>query len=111
MQADRENSISVRFFVGEWVKRVENAPELPATREEIMMALASVDNILIKLQYNSGGIVDTTLSNIEMDSAAVRNTGLGRAAYVEECRCPVGYTGLSCEVMLLNHALFQEKAP
>lgn len=62
-----------------------------------MMALANVDNILIKLQYIYENL-DTTISNIEMDSAAIRNTGLGQATYVEECKCPVGYTGLSCEV-------------
>lgn len=33
-----------------------------------------------------------------MDSAGIRNTGQGQASYVEECRCPAGYTGLSCEV-------------
>lgn len=80
------------------MKRSDNAPEKMATREEIMMSLASVNNILIKLQYHSGSQIDTTISNIEMDSAAVRNTGHGRAHFVEECRCPVGYAGLSCEV-------------
>lgn len=79
------------------MKRSETAPETPATREEIMMALASIDNILIKLQYVDGHL-DTTLSSIEMDSAATPNSGLGEAFYVEECRCPVGYSGLSCEV-------------
>lgn len=98
LQPDREDNVSVRFFAGEWVKRGEGVREQIATREEIMMALASVDHVLIKLQYHQGAQIDTTVSNIEMDSAAVRNTGLGRAAFVEECRCPVGYTGLSCEV-------------
>lgn len=62
-----------------------------------MMTLASVDNILIRLQYVDQHL-DTSLSNIEMDSAAAPNSGLGPASFVEECRCPVGYTGLSCEV-------------
>ena len=62
-----------------------------------MMALANIDNILVKLQYNEGPL-NTTISNIEMDSAAVPNSGLGPASYVEECECPVGYTGTSCEV-------------
>lgn len=92
----REDQITVRFFYGEWVKRPDSGPETLAQREEIMMALAAVDNILIKLQYVDDHL-DTTLSNIEMDSAAIRNTGLGQATYVEECKCPVGYGGLSCE--------------
>lgn len=88
--------MAVRLFAGEWVKRSETEPETPATREEIMMTLASVDNILIRLQYVDSHL-DTSLSNIEMDSAAAPNSGLGPATFVEECRCPVGYTGLSCE--------------
>lgn len=93
--------MSVRFFTGEWVKRTETAPESLATREEIMMVLENVQHILIKLQHIEGHL-DTTLSNIEMDSAAVTNTGLGQATYVEECKCPIGYSGLSCEVINLQ---------
>lgn len=63
-----------------------------------MMTLANVENILIRLQYVDEHL-DTSLSNIEMDSAAAPNSGLGPANYVEECRCPVGYSGLSCEVL------------
>ncbi|KAL3282973.1 hypothetical protein HHI36_006131, partial [Cryptolaemus montrouzieri] len=87
---------AVRFFVGEWVKRSENAPETIATREDIMMALANIDNILLKLQYNEGQL-NTTISNIIMESAAAPDNNLGAASYVEECSCPVGYTGISCE--------------
>lgn len=62
------------------------------------MALEDVSQILIKLAYSSEGLLNTTLTNIEMDSAAVPDSGLGIANYVEECSCPVGYTGTSCEV-------------
>jgi hypothetical protein len=92
-----DNKITVRFFVGDWAKRSGSGPETLATREQIMMVLENVDNILIKLQYIDGHL-DTTVTDIEMDSAAIRNTGLGQAIYVEECSCPVGYSGLSCEV-------------
>ncbi|XP_031342212.1 basement membrane-specific heparan sulfate proteoglycan core protein isoform X8 [Photinus pyralis] len=95
-QAGREEDISVRFFAGEWVRRSPNAPEAIATREDIMMVLENVEHILIKLQYVDGHL-DTALTNIDMDSAAVRNTGLGQAIYVEQCSCPAGYSGLSCE--------------
>lgn len=67
-----------------------------------MMALASVQNILIKLQYVQGQI-DTTLDSVEMDSAAARNTGLGLAVFVEQCTCPIGYTGYSCEVFRIYY--------
>lgn len=63
-----------------------------------MMVLEDIDNILIKVQYNEGTL-NTTLTNIEMDSAATPNSGLGAAVYVEQCSCPAGYTGNSCEVI------------
>jgi hypothetical protein len=102
-QANRDENMQVRFFVGEWVKRAEGYPETLATREEIMMTLADVNNILIKLQYNEGQL-NTSISNIVMDSAAAPNSNLGPASYVEECECPVGYTGTSCEVHLMRQS-------
>ncbi|XP_050308675.1 basement membrane-specific heparan sulfate proteoglycan core protein isoform X33 [Anthonomus grandis grandis] len=86
----------VRFFEGDWIIKSANQQERYASREDIMMALEDVSNILIKLEYNEG-VLNTTLLNIEMDSAAVTDNGLGLASYVEECSCPVGYTGSSCE--------------
>lgn len=44
---DYEDEESVRFFYSEWYKQ-EGRTESLASREEIMMALANVDNILIK---------------------------------------------------------------
>ncbi|KAK9869716.1 hypothetical protein WA026_003454 [Henosepilachna vigintioctopunctata] len=94
--SNKDENKAVRFFTGEWVKRSNDAPETLATREEIMMALANIDNILIKLQYMEGQL-NTTISNIVMESAAEPDNNLGAASYVEECTCPVGYSGLSCE--------------
>ena len=42
--------------------------------------------------------IDTTVSNVRVNSADTYDQGLGRAVYVEQCRCPKGYTGLSCQV-------------
>lgn len=47
VQPDVKTERSVRFFYGEWLKN-ERGQEIPATRQEIMMVLAKVDNILIK---------------------------------------------------------------
>lgn len=53
----RNNDYSVRFFYGEWYKRGSARPggDIPgeptdtlATREEIMMTLGNVDNLLIR---------------------------------------------------------------
>ncbi|XP_078043463.1 terribly reduced optic lobes isoform X5 [Augochlora pura] len=91
-----DNDVSVRFFQGDWLK-VQGNNEVHATREDIMMTLARVDNILIKAQYDDSPSLDVLINNIVMDTADARNTGLGSALYVEECQCPSGYGGLSCE--------------
>ncbi|XP_043520278.1 basement membrane-specific heparan sulfate proteoglycan core protein isoform X8 [Frieseomelitta varia] len=91
-----DNEETVRFFQDEWYRQ-QGGTKIPATREDIMMALENVDNILIKVQYDDSPYLDVLLTEIVMDTADVRNTGLGSASYVEECECPIGYTGLSCE--------------
>ncbi|KAK9737087.1 Laminin EGF domain [Popillia japonica] len=96
IQPDRTQDVTVRFFEGQWFRMNERGEKIPASRGEIMMVLESVSNILIKLQYTHGEI-DTKLDSVEMDSAASRNTGLGQATFVEDCSCPLGYSGYSCE--------------
>ncbi|KAK2578017.1 hypothetical protein KPH14_008439 [Odynerus spinipes] len=93
---DYETKESVRFFYGEWYKQQGNT-EVLASREDIMMTLANVDNILVKAKYEDSPQLDIRITNIVMDTADARNTGLGSASYVEECQCPTGYSGLSCE--------------
>ncbi|RLU19726.1 hypothetical protein DMN91_008283 [Ooceraea biroi] len=93
---DYETEQSVRFFYGDWYKQ-QGRSEVLASREDIMMTLANVDNILIKVKYDDSLQLDVRLTNIIMDTADARNTGLGSASFVEECQCPTGYTGLSCE--------------
>ncbi|KAK0088927.1 hypothetical protein PV326_004677, partial [Microctonus aethiopoides] len=93
---NREIEESVRFFYGEWYK-AQNGTDRLASRQDIMMTLANVDNILIKAKYDDSPQLDIAITEIVMDSAKSRNSGLGSASYVEECSCPTGYTGLSCE--------------
>ena len=54
--------------------------------------------LLIRAQHLDSGPVDVTISDIRMDSADSRDLGQGRAPFIEQCICPVGYTGLSCEI-------------
>lgn len=86
---DRETEESVRFFYGEWY-RIVNGTEKLATRQDIMMTLANVDNILIKAKYDDSPQLDIAITDIVMDTADVGNTGLGSASFVEECSCPTG---------------------
>ena len=39
-----------------------------------------------------------SLRDVYMDIAEPRNTQQERAYAVEQCACPIGYIGLSCEV-------------
>lgn len=87
------NPVSVAFLPGQWTAQDGR----PISREEIMMTLAHVENILIRLQYIDAVQREVELLHIVMDSAAVIDQGLGSASLVEECRCPAGYSGLSCE--------------
>ncbi|XP_055703570.1 basement membrane-specific heparan sulfate proteoglycan core protein isoform X3 [Phlebotomus papatasi] len=92
VNSDSLHQVKVEFHVGAWYK--EDGRQ--ATREELMMVLANIDNFLIKLKYGESQ-QEVQLRNIAMDSAATIDRGLGSATLVEQCRCPVGYTGLSCE--------------
>lgn len=87
------NRISVQFTAGSWYQ----ANGQPASREHLMMALADVQYILIKLQYIDSAEREVEVTSISMDSAAVDDRGLGSASLVEQCICPTGYMGYSCE--------------
>lgn len=92
-QANVNNKLSVEFVAGNWYKPDGRR----ATREEIMMVLVNVDNILIRLSYIEATEREVELKNIAMDSAGVHDMGLGSASLVEQCSCPAGYMGDSCE--------------
>lgn len=69
----------------------------PATREHLLMALADLDEILIRATYSTSTAV-AAIADVAMDTAVPPQPGLPPAPEVEECRCPPGYHGLSCQV-------------
>ena len=73
-------------------------PGTPASREYMMIALAGLDNILVKAAH-SGWTSTAGISDVSLDTGNERDprTGRGRASAVEQCQCPPGYKGLSCE--------------
>ena len=71
-------------------------PGEAATREYLMMALADLQYIIIKAAH-SELTVEAGISEITLDIGQDRPTGLEVAGAVEECLCPPGYRGLSCE--------------
>ena len=67
------------------------------TRETFLKILARVDGILIRATHHTA-MESSSLSDISMDTAVPHNTGQEVASTVEDCSCPPGYVGLSCEV-------------
>lgn len=76
-----------------------------ATREHLMMVLADLDDILIRASYSTE-MRSSSISDISMEVAVPNYSGLAQALEVEQCRCPPGYQGLSCQVnIFLNKFL------
>uniref|UniRef100_A0A673N5J0 Cell adhesion molecule-related/down-regulated by oncogenes n=1 Tax=Sinocyclocheilus rhinocerous TaxID=307959 RepID=A0A673N5J0_9TELE len=69
---------------------------MPATREHLMMVLADLDDILIRASYHTE-MHSSSISGVRMDIAVPEYTGLAQALEVEQCQCPPGYHGLSCQ--------------
>lgn len=88
----RPTSFDVKLVEDYWVK----SDNTPATREDLMMVLADVENVLVRASYSTD-MQYTSVYDISMESSADRNTGGRRAVEVEYCSCPPGYTGSSCE--------------
>ena len=66
-----------------------------ATRGDIMKILADIDSIMVRAC--SGTYTSLTqIDQIELDYAEKEN-GLTQATSVEQCVCPLGYRGSSCE--------------
>ena len=55
--------------------------------------------ISFRAQYTEGSI-DTLVTNVRLATSTAG--GSEPAVFVEQCRCPRGYTGLSCEVRKYN---------
>ncbi|XP_053685064.1 basement membrane proteoglycan-like [Sabethes cyaneus] len=67
------------------------------SREDLMTVLSYIDTFLIKM-YPLNGTYWPSASPVVMDaSTKLGYHGLGKMARVEECRCPYGYRGTSCE--------------
>ncbi|CAB3410943.1 unnamed protein product [Caenorhabditis bovis] len=91
LHADRENSIEIKLFENNW-QRIDGQQ---ATREHLLMALSDLDTILIKSTYLDN-CDESNLVAVSFEYAEPYGQGL-TAAEVEQCVCPPGYVGTSCE--------------
>ena len=90
--ANSPTSIKVPFYENHW----RRADGTMATREHLMMVLAEIEFIMIKAKYTEDSS-ESSLRDVSLDVAEDRNTGQEKAYAVEQCSCPPGYRGLSCE--------------
>ncbi|XP_031624790.1 basement membrane proteoglycan-like isoform X2 [Contarinia nasturtii] len=67
------------------------------SREKLLMILADVSDIFIKATYTTT-TGEAALSQVILDTASQHYTGNNvRASEVEQCSCPLGHQGYSCE--------------
>ncbi|XP_061698268.1 basement membrane-specific heparan sulfate proteoglycan core protein isoform X3 [Syngnathoides biaculeatus] len=92
-QGSRETQQFEVIFTEEYWRRPDG---MPATREHLLMVLADLDDILIRASYNTE-MRSSSISDISMEVAVPNYSGLAQALEVEQCRCPPGYQGLSCQ--------------
>lgn len=102
-ESDKPIEVTVRFLPDDWTKSPDSRE--PARREDLMMVLQSIEYFLIRASYVDANVLDTTITNIQMDTASEQNYNQGQAVLVEECRCPPGYIGLSCDVRFYSITL------
>lgn len=95
------STISFHFIYQENWRRPDG---MPATREHLMMVLADLDDILIRASYSTE-MRSSSIFDISMEVAVPNYSGLAQALEVEQCRCPPGYQGLSCQVMIRTEPL------
>ncbi|KAL5013503.1 hypothetical protein ScPMuIL_007773 [Solemya velum] len=67
-----------------------------ASKSDLMMALENVTSIWIRASYDVSQTL-TRIGDISMSTAVSTETGGGQAVLVEDCTCPTGYQGLSCQ--------------
>ncbi|XP_077368177.1 basement membrane-specific heparan sulfate proteoglycan core protein isoform X9 [Festucalex cinctus] len=85
-------TVTVTFRESAW----RRADGQPCTREHLLMALSDVSALLIRATY-ADNMAESSISDIKMDIAVPHSTGNEPALEVEECACPQGYTGPSCQ--------------
>ncbi|XP_078095298.1 basement membrane-specific heparan sulfate proteoglycan core protein isoform X4 [Mustelus asterias] len=91
-QPGTPSTFSVVFKESAW----RRADGQPSTREHLLMALTNINVFMIRASYTEG-TTESRISQVHMDVAIPHPTGQKQAVEVEECICPEGYKGLSCQ--------------
>ncbi|KHJ45819.1 immunoglobulin domain protein [Trichuris suis] len=94
---NQDNSVSIDIFETSF----QREDGQPSTREHLLMTLANLDALMIRASHCSDQ-TETSLGEVSLDIAVDRDTQQEIAYEVEQCQCPPGYQGLSCEVRLVS---------
>ena len=68
----------------------------PASREDFLNVLSNIETILVRATV-AKDMDEASIKKVSMDIAVPQMTGGPPAFGAEECRCPAGYKGYSCE--------------
>lgn len=91
-----ENRTEARFKETDWQSIDQGGPKV-ASRADLLTVLSNVETILVRASLREG-LSQAHLGDVVLDTAVQQNTGEDVVSDIEMCRCPVGYTGTSCEV-------------
>eukprot|EP00079_Xenopus_tropicalis_P016422 XP_004915294.1 PREDICTED: laminin subunit alpha-1 isoform X1 [Xenopus tropicalis] len=76
---------------------VDFSTRKPVDRDRLMTVLANINHLKIRANYNLAKNTVTRLSSVTMDIAQPNVIAFLPAVQVENCECPPGYAGTSCE--------------
>jgi len=84
---------------GKWTKDRDGQKET-VSREDLMMVMQNLMDVMIRATYDET-MINTHLLMVEMeygtDEIDAGSPEKKRATWVEQCSCPAGYVGTSCE--------------
>lgn len=77
----------------------------PTSRNDLLTVLSNIETILVRATLKEI-TSKSSISDVALDTAVPSRTAQGIAEGLELCRCPSGYHGPSCEVIIF---LFKSK--
>lgn len=105
LEDNHEQSFAVDLNAeqGRWQK-IDRRTQMTglATRVDFMQALSKLEMIAIRATFHSQ-MAESYIKDVVLDDAVPYDNGQNRAALVEQCSCPQGYMGSSCEQCTLGY--------
>uniref|UniRef100_T1J8M8 Uncharacterized protein n=1 Tax=Strigamia maritima TaxID=126957 RepID=T1J8M8_STRMM len=80
------------------------------SHDDFMKILYNIDRMLIRAKYHTDQI-EGSLMSVFMEVGSTNSIGIRKLKSIETCRCPLGYSGLSCDKCLpgyrrVNNTIF-----